>query len=71
MQVTSDQPPRYRIVVRGRLGERFGSEFPGMALERRKGETVLVGRADQAGLHGVFERLRSLGIDLVSVNEDA
>ena len=70
MQPKNGAPQRYRIVVRGRLGERFGSEFEGMTLERRPGETVLVGPADQSGLHGVLARLRDLGIDLVSVNAD-
>jgi hypothetical protein len=60
----------YRIEVSGRLGERFGSEFEGMTLERGPGRTVLHGPADQARLHGILDRLRDLGIELVSVNAD-
>jgi hypothetical protein len=66
----NSRPPRYRIEVKGRLGERFGSEFEGMTLERRLGRTVLCGPADQARLHGILDQLRDLGIELVSVNAD-
>jgi hypothetical protein len=59
---------QYRIVVRGRLSERLGAAFDDLELERRQGETVLTGASDQAELHGVLERIRELGIELVSVN---
>jgi hypothetical protein len=63
---------RYRIVVRGRLSARFGSTFDGMTLEPRPGETALVGVVgDPAQLYGVLDRLRDLGIELVSVNSEA
>ena len=40
---------RYRIVLRGRLSERFESAFDGMALEHGPNRTVLVGDVrDQA-----------------------
>ena len=59
---------RYRIVLRGRLGERFESAFDGMALEPGRGQTVLVGEVrDQAHLYGLLDRLRDFGIDLVAV----
>lgn len=37
------QPTRYRIVLRGRLSERFASSFDGMVLEPGPDQTVLVG----------------------------
>ena len=59
---------RYRIVFRGRLGERFESAFDGMVLEPGHGQSVLVGEIrDQAHLHGLLDRLRDFGIDLVAV----
>ena len=59
---------RYRIVLRGRLGERFESAFDGMVLEPGPGQTVLVGEIrDQAHLHGLLDRLRDFGIALVAV----
>jgi hypothetical protein len=62
---------RYRITVRGRLTERFGSAFDGMALEPGSGETALVGDVrDQSQLHGLLDRIRDLGLELVSVEQE-
>jgi hypothetical protein len=59
---------RYRIVLRGRLANRFESAFDGMMLEPGQGQTVLVGEIrDQAHLYGLLDRLRDFGIDLVAV----
>jgi len=61
-------PSRYRIVLRGRLSERFESAFEGMALEAGPNQTVLVGQIrDQAQLYGLLDRLRDFGIELVAV----
>jgi hypothetical protein len=58
----------YRIVVRGRLSERFASAFAGMALEAGEGTTALVGPVrDQSHLFGVLERVRAFGLELVRV----
>jgi hypothetical protein len=65
----STMPCQYRIVVRGRLGEHLASAFEHLALETRPGESVLSGTlADHAQLYGLLDRLRDLGIPLVSVN---
>jgi hypothetical protein len=59
---------RYRIVLRGRLSERFASAFDGMTLEHGPGRTVLTGDVrDQAQLYGLLDQLRDFGIDLVAV----
>ena len=58
----------YRIVLRGRLGEHVVAGFDGIELETRPGETVITGAFDQARLHGLLDRMRDLGIELVSVN---
>lgn len=64
----SRQETSYRIVVRGRLSERLGSAFAGMAMEPCNGATALVGAvADQSQLFGLLERVRSLGLELVRV----
>jgi hypothetical protein len=61
-------PTRYRISVRGRLTEWLGSAFDGMTLEPGNGQTVLVGEIrDQSHLYGVLDRVRNLGLELVSV----
>ena len=60
---------RYRIIVRGRLTPAFGAAFEDITLELLPGETALEGTfADQAQLYGILERLRNLGIELLSVN---
>jgi hypothetical protein len=62
------EPTRYRISVRGRLTERLGSAFEGMALEQGIGQTALVGEVrDQAQLYGVLDRIQNLGLELLSV----
>jgi hypothetical protein len=62
----------YRIVVKGTLSERFASAFCGMTLETRDGTTALVGDvADQSQLFGLLERVRSLGLELLSVESGA
>ena len=63
------EPTWYRIVVRGRFGEPFASALGGVAVESAAAETALVGEfTDQAQLHGLVERLRDFGIELVSIN---
>jgi hypothetical protein len=60
---------RYRIVVKGRITPSFGTAFEGIELELLPGATALEGIfTDQAQLYGLLERLRNLGIELVSVN---
>ena len=60
----------YRNTVRGRLGDHFSSAFEGMRLEPREGHTLLVGKiTDQAHLHGVLDRLRDLGLELIRLEQ--
>jgi hypothetical protein len=59
---------RYRIVLRGELGDQFQERFGAMKLERKDGLTVLTGQVvDQAQLLGFVERGQELGVELVSV----
>jgi hypothetical protein len=65
------RPTRYRITVGGRLSERLASSFDGFAREGGEGETALVGFVrDQAQLYGVLDRIRSLGLELRTVEVD-
>lgn len=67
---TAGMDPRvYRVVIRGEFGGRLSGLFAGWSVETSHGETALEGRVrDQAELHGLLSRLRSMGIDLISVN---
>jgi len=42
--------------------------FPGLQMERRGKDTLLVGAlADQAALHGVLTQIEALGLELLEV----
>ena len=60
---------RYEIRLRGRLETRWAAWFDGMTLSHeRDGSTVLSGPVvDQAALHGLLQKVRDIGLPLVSV----
>jgi hypothetical protein len=60
----------YRIQVQGHLDSRWSEWFDGLLLTcQPDGSTLLTGPvADQAALYGLLERLRDLGLRLLSVN---
>ena len=61
----------YRIVVGGRMSERFAASFDGFAQEPGHGETAIVGLVrDQAQLYGVLDRIRSFGLELLRIEVD-
>ena len=67
----TNESHRYRIVVRGRLGDHVAFAFDSLTIVSEGDETSLTGAfQDQAALHGLFDRLRDLGIAIVSVNPD-
>lgn len=61
---------RYEIRLTGRLDAHWAAWFDGMTISQASdGSTVISGPiADQAALHGVLQRVRDLGLPLVSVN---
>ena len=62
------QPTMYQICIRGRVTERLGSALEGMRLEAGTTETVFTGEIrDQSQLYGLLDRVRDLGLELVSV----
>lgn len=69
----STRPPedavRYEIRVQGRLDERWADWVEGLAFTHDiDGTTTLAGPVvDQSALHGVLNRLRDLGVAIVSV----
>jgi hypothetical protein len=68
---TDDRPEaeRYEIRLAGQLDPRWGESFDGLTLSHEPpGVTVLRGViADQSALHGALQRVRDLGLPLVSV----
>ena len=60
---------RYELRVRGHLDARWTSWFEGLGLAQLSdGTTAIHGTvADQAALHGLLQKLRDLGLPIVSV----
>ena len=69
MPADENGPADYEIHVEGHLDARWASWFDGLTLRvEADGTTVLHGPVvDQAALHGVLQRLRDLGVPLLSV----
>jgi len=62
---------RYEIRLTGHLEARWAAWFDGLTISREgDGTTVISGPiADQAALHGLLQRVRDLGVSLVSVTQ--
>ena len=56
---------RYEIRIAGQLDEATAAQFAGLDVTSRGPVTVITGELDQAALHGLLERIRSLGLELV------
>ncbi len=62
-------PGRYEIRLKGLLDARWAAWFDGLSLtHERDGTTILQGPVvDLAALHGLLQKVRDLGLPLVSV----
>jgi len=75
--VTTENPAgdtgieRFEIRVKGHLEPRWAAWFDGLSLSTHDdGTTVIAGPVvDQAALHGLLQKLRDLGIPLVSLTQ--
>jgi hypothetical protein len=67
------EPGRYEIRLKGHLETRWATWFDGLTLTHESdGTTTIHGPiVDQAALHGVLQRVRDLGLPLVSVTQVA
>ena len=67
----TDRPEagRYEIRLKGHLDTRWAAWFDGLSLTRQgDGTTLIHGQvADQAALHGLLQKVRDVGLPLVSV----
>ena len=57
--------PMYEIRIAGQLDDTTVAAFAGLEMTHHNQVTVIVGEFDQAALHGMLERIRSLGLDLL------
>ena len=62
---------QYEIRIDGHLGTRWAAWFDGLAITSDgDGTTVLRGSiVDQAALHGLLQKLRDVGIPLISLTQ--
>jgi hypothetical protein len=70
-KVNQNRPMVYQIRLIGHLGYQWSDWFDGMKIiQEENGDTVLIGPInDQAALHGLFKKIRDIGIPLLSVNQ--
>jgi hypothetical protein len=63
---------RYEIRLAGHLDARWAAWFDGLTVGQQGDGTTLISGpiADQAALHGLLQRVRDLGLPLVSVTRD-
>jgi hypothetical protein len=70
--MTTDQSSHYQICLEGKLDERWLRWFDGLVIKTGpEDETIISGEFDQSALHGLFNRIRDLGVILISVQRQA
>lgn len=62
---------QYEIRVTGHLDTRWAAWFDGLTLTRADDGTMVIRGpiVDQAALHGVLQKLRDLGVPLISLTQ--
>jgi hypothetical protein len=61
-------PARYEVRVEGVLDGRWSEWFEGLHLQNQRGETILSGALpDQPALHGILDKVRDLGLTIITV----
>ena len=67
----ADDSTEYEIRVKGHLDARWSAWFDGLSLSSETdGTTVIHGPVvDQAALHGLLQKLRDVGMPLISVTQ--
>ena len=65
---TANRSSHYQICIEGQLDERWLRWFEGLEIiSSPDDQTIIRGEFDQSALHGVFNRIRDLGVILISV----
>ena len=67
----ADDSREYEIRVNGHLDARWSAWFDGLSLTKEPdGTTVISGPVvDQAALHGLLQKLRDVGMPLISITQ--
>lgn len=62
-------PASYQVKVSGKIGDQWTSFFEDLDCKYENGTTTISGTVvDQSALHGVLNRIRDIGLQLISVN---
>jgi hypothetical protein len=65
---SANQSIQYQICLDGKLDDRWLRWFEGLEVETSdEDQTVICGEFDQSALHGLFNRIRDLGVTIISV----
>jgi hypothetical protein len=66
-----NEPALYEIRLKGHLADRWAGWFGDVSIRLEEDGTTLLTcpAADQAALHGLLKKVRSLGMPLLSVNQ--
>ena len=65
---STDRSTPYQICLEGILDERWLRWFEGLEVTTSADDqTIIRGEFDQSALHGLFNRIRDLGVTLISV----
>ena len=65
------EPTTYALTFRGEAGKTVQAAFNDLDLSTKDGFTTLRAELpDQAALHGVIERIRALGLELIDVRRE-
>ena len=65
---STDRSTHYQICIEGILDERWLRWFEGLEVKASAdNQTIIRGEFDQSALHGLFNRIRDLGVTLISV----
>jgi hypothetical protein len=62
------QQPTYEIRIAGQFDEACAAAFAGLDVTSHGAVMVITGEFDQAALHGLLERIRLLGLEVVEAS---
>ena len=66
--ISTNRSAYYKIHIEGILDERWLRWFEGLEVTTSAdNQTIIRGEFDQSALHGLFNRIRDLGLTLISV----
>jgi hypothetical protein len=67
---STDRSTHYQICLEGQLDERWLRWFEGLEVKASADDqTIICGEFDQSALHGLFNRIRDLNLELISVHQ--